>query len=248
MASHRRKLARAEFHIQQLEELLTAWVANDGYRVWTQRDQEGRVGLLAQQLKPLPDSLGEVIGDALQCLRNSLDNLAYALAKRNTPAMSPKDEEEVSFPIYDKAVSAGAKAIRQMSPGARDDIRALAPDPGRQPLNEDPLWLLNKTANRDKHREITAVAVAYAIQSFGIFSGSIDELTVAGPQLLTTGGPPGVLLVVGPRTRINAQMRHGLRIQFDKGIEIQGREVIPTLRWFHDHIRDTVFQRLEPHL
>jgi hypothetical protein len=43
-------------------------------------------------------------------------------------------------------------------------------------------------------------------------------------------------------------MRHGLRIQFDKGIEIQGRELIPTLRWFHDHIRDTVFQRLEPHL
>jgi hypothetical protein len=41
---------------------------------------------------------------------------------------------------------------------------------------------------------------------------------------------------------------HAQQILFDKGIEVEDKEVIPTLRGFHDHIRGTIFQRLEQHL
>ena len=51
-----------------------------------------------------------------------------------------------------------------------------------------------------------------------------------------------------PNTNLNAQLSHSVKVSFDKGVEVENREVISTLRWIHKHIRDTVFQRLEQYL
>ena len=153
--SHRRKLVHAECHIGKVESLLTKWGSN-GYRIFEQTDSEGERQLCCEMLKPLPDELGLVIGDALQALRNSLDNLAFALSKANTPSLTPEQEENVSFPILRRStpIETGNRGISHMSHAAKAEICAVTPHPTRDQLDQHPLWLLNKTVNRDKHREI----------------------------------------------------------------------------------------------
>jgi hypothetical protein len=76
---HRRKLARAEFRAHEVEALISDW-AGDGYRVFEEPNCEGRFVLYAELLKPLPDELPLVVGDALHCQRSSLDQLIFALS------------------------------------------------------------------------------------------------------------------------------------------------------------------------
>ncbi len=110
-------------------------------------------------VEPLPNDLSVVIGDALQCLRNSLDNLAFALGKAENPTMSEKDERSISFPLFDSPNEGTDLRITQMNSVVQGVVRSLVPDPARLGLVDDPLWLLNKAAIYDKHREVTTMAV-----------------------------------------------------------------------------------------
>ena len=199
-------------------------------------------------LKPLPDDLPVLVGDALQCLRNCLDNLAFSLALANNRTLTSKQEEGVSFPIYDLRVTEKTKVIQLMSKSVRDAISSLAPDPARLVLDQDPLWLLNKTANRDKHRGIS-VAASAATTAGVVLGGAMwtgDLLT--GNQRMEVGAEPvsvGKLMLNNP---VRGELRYRVQIQFDGPVEVQGRGIIATLWWFHDHIRDVVFKPLERHL
>lgn len=247
LPSHRRKLARGELHIQNVETTLTRWLRN-GYRVFEQPDSKGRFVLFAEQTQPFPDDLPLVIGDAFQCLRNSLDHIIFALSKKN-PAMTPQDEDKTSFPIYDSAVRDNARAISFLEKVVRDDVRKLAPDPARQPLNEDALWLLNEMSNRDKHREVGVTLSAHSgIGTYRLIaSDGTDYFRSFDAQRLELGAGPVALAEFARSPGVQAQIGHSVQILFDRGVEVADRQVVPTLRWFHEHIRDTVFQRLEAH-
>jgi len=198
-------------------------------------------------LKPLPDDLSVVIGDALQNLRNSLDNLAYSLGRQNHETLTSDEEQHISFPIYDGAVPENANPIRLMPQPIRDEIRALAPDPARRPLDRDPLWLLNKTANRDKHRHILVVASACAVPSIIVGPMRTDLLPDYRP--MEFGADPVRLgTTANPDSPVPIRVCIRLQIQFAGSIEVQGWGLFATLWGFHDYIRDTVFKALEPHL
>ena len=174
--------------------------------------------MVVELLKPLPDILPLVIGDALQNLRNSLDHLAFALA--HTPNMTPGQERDVSFPISDLAIVSTDRRIKMMSPNAKSDICSLAPDPRRQLPNQDPLRLLNKTNNRDKHRGVSVFAVAAGIHGLAFQSGYIDHLRLIGSQQLELGVISEPFMEWGPNTHLNAQLSHSVKVSFDKGVEV----------------------------
>jgi len=246
--SHRRKLARAKGHIEDVEALLAGW-SSDGYRTFEKPNGEGRFVLYAEQLQPLPCDLPLVIGDTFQYLRHSLDHIVFALSRKN-PAMTAQDEDIPSFPIYDGAVRDGAKAISFLDQTARDDVRGLAPDPARQALDQDPLWLLNKMSNRDKHREIVISPIARSDADTLILyeSDGTDYFRGFGAKQLQPGAGPVALLELARSPGVKAEIGHSVKVIFDQGVEVADRQVVATLRWFHEHIRDTVFQRLEAHL
>jgi len=213
-------------------------------------DGNGSTELVGTQLKPLPDDLGLVIGDALQALRSSLDNLAFALAISNNTNMTPKEEEGVSFPIFDVPASTGHKSVDHMGSVVIGKVIGLCPDPAISPIQDHPLWILNKMNNRDKHRTITVAALAVANYSMNL-SGTISGpgfIGPGGPQRTKDAGDKVVFARFGPGSQVQIDTRAVLQIVFDQGVEAADREVISTLGWFHDHIRDTVFQALEPHL
>ena len=199
-------------------------------------------------LKALPDDLSVVIGDALQCLRISLDNIAFGLALANNRTLTSKQEEEISFPIHDHRVTERTKVMQLMSKSVKDDISSLAPDPTRLVLDQDPLWLLNKTANQDKHGGIfvaaSAATTAGVVLGGAMWSG--DLLTEH--KRMEVGAAPvsvGKLIRNNP---VRTELSYRVQIQFDGPVEVQGRGIIGTLWWFHDHIRDVVFKALERHL
>ena len=245
---HRQKLCRAAIHISQIQAACEAWATRDGFRVFTEPDGQGGELVQIEMLKPLPDDLSVIIGDALQCLRHSLDNLAFSLALANNRTLTAKQEEEISFPIYDHHVTERTKVIQLMSQSVKDDISSVAPDPTRLVLDQDPLWLLNKAVDRDSHRGIS-VAASAATTAGVVLGGAMwtgDLLT--GHKRMEVGAEPvsvGKLMLNNP---VRAELRYRVQVQFQGPVEVQGRGIIGTLWWFHDHIRDVVFKALERHL
>jgi len=192
-SSYRRKLTWAEAHISDAEALIAEW-GRDGYRVIRQPNGNRGFTLLAQMVKPLPDDLPLVVGDALHCLRDSLDHIVFALSR---PAMkTPEDEKAPQFPIFDKAVKLDNPGIRFLGWEATGEVVHLAPDPaGNPPSAQHPLWLLDKMNNRDKHREIAFKPLAQpGIGSMAIGNAGIDSLEVFGDQPMILGGARCVCL------------------------------------------------------
>ncbi len=251
LLSHRRKLARAESHTNNIETLLAGW-SIDGYRTFVKTNGKGRSVLFAELLKPLPDEASLILGDAFQCLRNSLDHLIFAISKKHSPAMTSENEGTPQFPVPRRstAIPKTSDAIRFISDSAKDDVLALTPDPARDPFDEHPLSLLNKMSNRDKHRETTLVPVACGgTETFRLVaSDGNDSVHILGDERMELGAGPVPLVEFARRPGVKFELGISIQILFDQGVEVADREVVPTLRWFHDHIRDTVFQRLEPHL
>jgi hypothetical protein len=249
LSDHRRKLAWAECHIQEGKSLSEGWVNNKSYEVSVKPDGQGRLELVGEQVKPLPDVLGLVIGDALESMRSSLDNLAFALACKNSRALTADEQEDVSFPIHNQPPVATHRSITHMSPAAQAAIISLCGYPAMRAKEQDALWLLNKTNNRDKHRAITVAAADVSKYSLYFATATIvgpAQIGIGGPKRTTKVGDRNVFAKFGVGSQLQGNVGTTLQIVFGEGLEVADREVWSTLRWFHDHIRDTVFQALEP--
>lgn len=247
-SSHRRKLAWAETHIDEFEAVVVAW-SSDGYRITKETDSEGRTREFAQLVEPIPEELSLIAGDALQCLRHSLDHIVFALSKKGTPTMTPDDEEQPQFPITRGAPPVGASngRIQFLTKPARTALLDVTPDPTRQKIDGEPLFLLNKMGNRDKHREIPLLAVSHSTNLALNYARGGTLRTYGGDVLELNAKPVLIVEYTADMAHPSNAIRPTPLIQFGPGVEVEGRQVVPTLRWMHDHIRDTVFQSLEPH-
>ncbi len=241
---------RAEAHIRTVQSTLNRWILEGGYRIWNVTDDEGFSYTYAEQTMPFPSELAATIGDALQCLRNSLDNLAFTLARtqRYPRVLLGEEEEGVSFPIQDEAISRETHAISLMSDSAKDAIIDLAPNPERKPLEVDLLWLLNETAHRDEHRALRLMATA-----------RVKSVLVDGAPFPMEASPPkqdfGVCTepVLVYTWNLAADIPGAVTVEFKPAfagppVEVANLSFMVMLWKWHDHIRDEVFPRLERHL
>lgn len=234
-----------------VDELIKEWSADPNrYVIREERRQDGGVEIVGRLLKPVPNDLGLVVGDALYALRSALDNLAFSLACRNNPGMTADEQQDVAFPIGNVPPALGDKRIKNMSQIAQGHVIGLCPDPAVGPLNEHPLWLLNKANNRDKHRVVTVAVAAvtnYSMNFSGVLTGG-GSVGPGAPQVTAQPGDKVVFASGGPGSQIQTKMSASLQIVFGQNTEVENRPVGDTLRWFHDHIRDAVFQTLEQDL
>ena len=127
----------------------------------------------------------------------------------------------------------------------------LCPDPAVGPIEDHPLWLLNKASNRDKHRTITVAAIAADNVSQHIHKAIVNgpaRIGIGGPKRTKNVGDRVLFSTFGPGSQVQINVRADLQVVFDQGVEVADREVCGMLCSFHDHIRDTVFQSLEAYL
>jgi hypothetical protein len=107
----------------------------------------------------LPPRIGILIGESLQQLRSALDHIVWLLSLLTT-ADPPTSTE---FPVYKDATGKGGYARNRQRKIEAVPTAAQAVIDGMQPHlqtapEEDPLWMLHRLTNDDKHRLTHVVA------------------------------------------------------------------------------------------
>lgn len=124
----------------------------------------------------------------------------------------------------------------------------MQPYLGKEGLNAHPMWLLHDLANRDKHRAIHLVAFGQLIRDLHIGAGSTGITHIAyfetfGSQEI--GAEPVPLVAYSRDNRGDGLVfRREFGIWFGPGPLVTGREVVPTLRWLAEYIREVPIKKL----
>jgi hypothetical protein len=106
------------------------------------------------KIKDIPNDIPLVFGDLLYCLRSSLDQLVWCLAKIDA---TPGYPERTQFPIFqEKDIPRFNRQTNGIPTKARGIIESLQPynAPTPEAVHENLLWRLNKLCNIDKHTRI----------------------------------------------------------------------------------------------
>src|ERR1700731_434622 len=147
------KTSRAKAHLEDLGKRLAAF-RNEPCEFFREDDLENQVHVIRMKIRDIPDDIPLVFGDLLYCLRSSLDQLVWCLAKINA---TPGYPEHTMFPILEQRNDPGFKRhTRGVPPEGAKIIEALQPYNTLDPtdIKNHLLWRLNKLCNIDKHIRI----------------------------------------------------------------------------------------------
>lgn len=235
------KLRRARCHADDVDALIAAWV-RDSYRIWEEPDGNERYTVKVKALSPLPKDLPLAIGDCLQSARNTLDHLAFQIANANTPGLTESQEKDSAFPIGSKIIAYTDKRVAGWPRVAVGRLNAL--DPGNVGLNPQHLLCrLNDLANRDKHRTISTVAMAYRMNALNFSSGYVDYFRVHGGG--EVGAEPIPLYTYSRANTAQPDIDASLDVRFGPGSWGDSAPVAHTLRELIDAVEAVVVEFAE---
>jgi hypothetical protein len=179
------KTTRARVHLENLRERIAVF-SREPCDFIREDDAENRWHVIRIRFKDIPDDIPLIFGDLLYCLRSSLDQLIWCLAKINA---TPGYPEHTQFPILEERDNPRFnRQTRGMPAKALEIIESLqpynAPTPDR--IRENLLWRLNKLCNIDKHTRIPVHGVSGVIKwdtfvrfdSDKVFFPQFDETAV----------------------------------------------------------------------
>jgi hypothetical protein len=247
------KFDRGLKHVQTLEREMGKWIDSHPYYVgvYDEADTGHIVGvnLLASDPPYLDWALA--IGECLYNFNSALDQFAYELTKANSPGRLVPDDvaSDVQFPIFGNAsnLSRLQRMTRGMAPEPRAIIEGLQPyHRGDLARRSDPLWVLRRLGNIDKHRQVhltPPVATGIAIKEeqdpwFEVLNFNVAPLD-HGAEVFRLRRTD--LAVKG----VQVEFRVTYHIAFsDIADAAQGEPVIPAIYAIHDHILNSVFAPL----
>jgi hypothetical protein len=253
---HQRRLDRALYHLENLEEILDAWLDENPYKTWSEPDADSTKKLLwVEVVKPPPsaEELSPIIGDCIHNLRSALDNLAFELALAHTGAsLSSKIEGDSGFPILRIEDSAKLdKMLKGVHPDAKAIIEGLQPYNRWKRATNDPLWLLNKLDVEDKHRLPHVTLLGTASLSFWVHSFDADEIEPLFPVMQEQARAPVARYPAVDATGAEVdELTPNLSIVFgDRAPKQLRRMPVPSrLSYIHRHIVEEVLPPLVPFL
>jgi hypothetical protein len=147
------KTTRAKVHLESLREKLSVF-GNEPCHFIREDDLENERHIIRMKVSDIPDEIPLIVGDLLYCLRSSLDQLVWCLAKINA---TPGYPEGTQFPILEQPdVPRFNRQTSGVPAKAVEIIESLQPynAPTADAVREHLLWRLNKLCNIDKHTRI----------------------------------------------------------------------------------------------
>src|ERR1035437_4058705 len=147
------KTTRAKYHLDSLRDELSVFYNSKPYQFLRQDDIERQMHCLIFQVREIPDKIWLIAGDLFCCLRASLDQLVWALARLTTDSPSG----QIQFPILTQVKdNVFEKQTRGVPPEAAAIIKDLQPYHRGDAISirSHQLWQLGKLSNLDKHRRI----------------------------------------------------------------------------------------------
>lgn len=242
------KLDRAEEHIDTVRQTIVAFLKREprpfGYRTetTTRPDKSIECVLYAVVREQPPRTLAPMIGDAIHNIRSALDHLVYELAspsERNTGRTEfPIFSDEGQFKKHSPAM------LKGITGDARTLIQRVQPYIASNPPRHDPLAILKKLSNLDKHRLLVPMIAAVSEIDSMVASDNAEirfEFLEPGPvehdarimAFTATPRDPSVEMPVSTQTALQIGLR-------DTGADDLRLEVIRLLGMLHDHVQRSV--------
>lgn len=243
----RLKLDRAEHHIESLRAEIQTFRQRKpkpfGFRTEKRSGLDGSVEyvLYAIVREPPPREWALIIGDAVQNIRSALEHLVYELS---TPTGQRRGTQ---FPIFDDECRfkvLGEPKIATIKGDERKLIERVQPYNAEKIPRNDPLAILNKLSNLDKHRLLVTTVAAVSEQEtwVGSDNAEIDFTFIeTGPVkhdakiVALTAAPKD------PAVQMNVQPKADLEVHVaDTGIVGYRIEAVRLLGMLHHHVRTMV--------
>jgi hypothetical protein len=238
LSSARAKLNWANSQINILDAEIRGFIDRKPYRIWekpkpklqrepnaAQRDlfEKGRFFKIILT-EDIPIEFKVAAGMIIQAIRDSLDHLTHALAKKNG-AVKTTDVGFVIAPSESEFLGTGAqRKLRRLSETDRQIITALKPYKGGNDLLYSLHWLNNKS----KHRELMAIATGADEFGFGGGPDHIRRMLILPPG--NTFSPDEQIICIDADQ--NMQFNLTSTVAFREIGHAQGQPVIETLREF----------------
>jgi hypothetical protein len=240
----RLKLDRAGEHIEAFRQDLEAFLERDPppFAFRTEKSlgakKTAEYVLYAIVREPPPRCLALVIGDAIQDMRVALEYLAYELSSPEA-----RKSGSTSFPIYEDRAKFNP-GIATVKGDERALIERVQPYAATKIPSDDPLAVLRRLSNLDKHRLlIPMIATVSAWDSWvGTTNADISFRFIARGAVehdqkivVFTAAP------IDPALEMEVQPNSGLRVQL-QNTGIVGFEIEPLdlLEMIEHHIRHTI--------
>jgi hypothetical protein len=241
------KLRRAHEHLDTLETTIADFVKNTKRTLILKIDPHQNVNLMYWVDDPYPPMrLSAIVGDCVYNTRSALDNLICGLVRTTKPSSGCGNTK---FPIHVRASewNDSAVALKGIPEAARKLVKTLQPFNRPETSREiDPLHILNKLSNRDKHRSAMLTSgymknsrfavhtndgrIVYVISDRPLQSETFEEIPISiDPRLVT------------PQARVEATGTPVLAFR-DSG-PWEDRPVEEILRNCLRYVEDTVVSR-----
>lgn len=190
------RVQRANALSEQLSKSIDVWTSAQSFTPAPQIAPDRLSWELTVEVSEPPlDDWSSLYGDAIHNLRSTLDNLAWGLTSAS--GREPTHPKRVAFPIVDRsgAWKKQSQCIAELPAAARSAIRNIQPFQRRGidgTPHQDPLLLLKRLSNTDKHRVAigplfnpTVVQASFAVE----FQSEADAVAEAPPQIEVFGYP-----------------------------------------------------------
>jgi hypothetical protein len=234
--SARLKIDRANKHISELQTCLDEFLKTDFYILTEKKNAErGEHGFTITLLKPIPDEVALIAGDAIHNLRTALDFM-FGEAVQNRgfhfPAMDSRKK-------LAKAVQHGV--INQFPKVAAVLLNVIEP----HPTWYDSIWTLHRLDVADKHQLLIPVmGLASASADFedstgkkygGISSGTVGGALGESQTVMGSGIAPW-----NSTLKFQNDGKPTFRVLFGEGLPAYNEPVLPTLHQFSELVCETV--------
>lgn len=221
--SSRSKVARAKKHFTELVGLVEGFQSLNPYERVTENDLN-RAGFVVHKIRttqPLPESIGNVLGDLVGNLRSALDVAAYDIAI----ASGKTNPKFTAFPfagnIHQMANSLGR------SKDLPEKIQPLFC--GFQPYlgGDDLLWLLNELCVSDKHKVVIPMGVGMMRQQASV--RTIGAFFMPNPHVWDATRNEMEIITFGPGTTFNYDFQFDFFVAFGDVKFVAGKPIAPVL-------------------
>lgn len=150
------KVQRANAHIADLNEVVSAFLDSGPYRVRSYENR-GTREFHIDIVEAIPWDVSLIIGDVVHNLRSALDHLACQLVARHSGPSSGLPDNKTAFPVWRKPVPAPHGAIKgnvkAKLRGAHPDIIKHVKGMGAHEHGRaEHIWLVDHLDIIDKHR------------------------------------------------------------------------------------------------
>jgi hypothetical protein len=248
LSAVRLKLDRANEHIEIFRENLEAFLEGDpapfGFRTKKTPglDKSVEYVLYAIVRQPPPRELALVIGDAIQNIRIALEYLAYELS-----SPTAQKSGQTTFPIYSDEREfkiSGMPRIKTITGDERALIERVQPYAASKVPGDDPLAVLRKLSNLDKHQLLVPMIAAVSVRDSWVGSTNADirfRYVKRGPVKHDAKIVAFTATPKDPALDMDVQPRSGLQIQIENtGIVSFDIEALKLLQMIHFHVRQHV--------